>query len=133
MKFDISKCIKSQGNTFFTSESEFRLLSVIQSILSPFKIWSKFKDIAFKGASYPSETGLLLEKKIQVKDPLGAMKEGNNKSATSQESKNILISSYKKEIKKGWMIPSLKEDLLSIPDAGSIPAGIVTQDTINET
>lgn len=108
-------------------------MSAIQPILSFFKRWTKFKDTAFKRASYSSEIGLPLTKNMQLKDLLGAMKQDNNKSATSKDSKDILISSYKKEIQKMWMMPILREDLPSIPDAGVIPAGIVTQDTINET
>ena len=67
------------------------------------------------------------------RDLLGAIKKGNNKSAsTSAEDKDFIESNYSKEVQMGWMIPFLKDDLINVKGAGVIPISINKQFTIDE-
>lgn len=132
VNFDTERLISSQGDTILTPGSEFRDVSFLDSLLSKFHRWPKLKLIIQQGASYPLLPHSDLDEETKQKDIIGAMKQGNNLSAKSSENKPILLSHYKKEVEKGWMIPFLREDVPKLKDAGVIPAGIAEQHSINE-
>ena len=133
MQFNFKKLIEKQGQTTFNIGSEFRDPDILQQPLHNLQRWDKMKTIITKGASYPIDQSYNLTKESQLKDIKGAIKQGNNKSASaSEENKKIIIENYNKEVKNGWMIPFLKEDIINIEGAGVIPVGVMQQTTINE-
>ena len=133
MNYDFEQTIKGQGLTPLLPGSEFRDTTILDPLLNQYNRWDKMKEIISQGASYPMKPQQNLSDTTIKNDLLGAIKQGNNKSASnSQEDKDFIAKNYQKEVMKGWMIPFLKEDIVKIKDAGAIPIGINKQFTIDE-
>ena len=112
MNYDFEQTIKGQGLTPLLPGSEFRDTIILDPLLNQYNRWDKMKEIISQGASYPMKTQQNLLDTTIKNDLLGAIKQGNNKSASnSQEDKDFIANNYQKEVMKGWMIPFLKEDM----------------------
>lgn len=129
--WDMHKVLNAFPDTCLQAGSEFRPIEDLEPLFKYHVDFQKLKTICTEGAKYSFKHDLIYSDDTRRSDLLAAIKKGNNKSAQNQEDNSTLQAHYAKEVKHGWMIPFLKEDVTKIIGAGVIPIGFATQMTID--
>ena len=129
-KWDLEEAIRRQRGTMVYPGSEFRSVEVIEELWRRHEHWPKMKDIIRDGDNYPLENLTEAEREGDLKHMI---RRGNHLSARKpKENYETLRENYRKEVKKGWMLPLPIKCLTKVRGAAVIPVGVHTQFTIDE-
>ena len=129
--WNLEDAIHARKNTILHPGTEFRPIKDLEPLLKHHIDFDNFVKLCTHGAKYGFKDDLDYSEETRQSDLRGAIKKGNNKSASNPEDLPILDKNYNKEISKGWMIPFTKECLTKIKGAGAIPIGLASQWTLD--
>ena len=130
--YDMDQVLKASENTILHPGTEFRPIQDLRPLISHHIDWKKFESICTMGAKYSLKPDLDYSAETKRKDLLGAIEQGNNKSAQHPDVEATIDKNYNNEVKKGWMIPFLASIILFIKGASLIPIGCASQWTIDK-
>ena len=126
--YDMTRVISAMNNSHIGYGSEFRPVSIFQSIFQKIPFWKEVQLTLSRVAKYPLERISNQCRLIKLEESICR---GNHQSAVKNPV--VLNKLIDKEAKMGFQLPITIDSIRNMPHACIAPYGIIEQQTIDES